>query len=173
MKRVLTLSCVAAALAFSGIAMAQTSDSSSQQQAAPAKHKAAKKSQSRKEAQPKANNQVTEPISDGQLAVANRVLTGKAQCEFGQTVEISPLESKKGAFVVSYKKASYVMVPEETTTGAVRLEDKKNGIVWLQIANKSMMMNQKLGQRMVDDCMLGEQRAAVDAMKAAAQSANK
>ena len=171
MKRVLTLSCVAAALTFSGIAMAQTSDSS--QQAAPAKHKAVKKSQSRKEAQPKANSQVTEPISDGQLAVANRVLTGKAQCEFGQTVEISPLESKKGAFVVSYKKASYVMVPEETTTGAVRLEDKKNGIVWLQIANKSMMMNQKLGQRMVDDCMLGEQRAAVDAMKAAAQSANK
>jgi hypothetical protein len=30
-----------------------------------------------------------------------------------------------------------------TSTGTVRLEDKQAGAVWLQIANKSMLMNQK------------------------------
>ena len=51
------------------------------------------------------------------------------------------------------------MVPESTPTGAVRLEDKKAGVVWLQIANKSMLMNAKVGQRMVDACQHAEQRA--------------
>jgi hypothetical protein len=34
----------------------------------------------------------------------------------------------------------------------VRLEDKRAGVVWLQIPAKSMMMNSRIGQRMVDDC---------------------
>ena len=55
------------------------------------------------------------------------------------------------------------MVPEETTTGAVRLEDKKAGIVWLQIPAKSMLMNSKIGQRMADSCLHEEQRVAAAA----------
>jgi len=58
-------------------------------------------------------------------------------------------------------------VPEETTTGALRLEDKKAGIVWLQIPSKSMLMNARIGQRMVDGCMHAEQRAATAAVEAA------
>jgi hypothetical protein len=50
-------------------------------------------------------------------------------------------------------------VPEETTTGAVRLEDRRAGIVWLQIPAKSMLMNAKIGQRMADGCLHAEQRA--------------
>ena len=50
------------------------------------------------------------------------------------------------------------MTPEHTTTGAVRLEDKKNGMMWLQIANKSMLMNSKIGQRMVDNCVHPSQK---------------
>jgi len=44
------------------------------------------------------------------------------------------------------------VAPEETTTGAIRLEDKAAGIVWLQLANKSMLMSQKLGRRLADEC---------------------
>ncbi|HVQ04137.1 MAG TPA: hypothetical protein VMT14_11505, partial [Burkholderiaceae bacterium] len=55
-----------------------------------------------------------------------------------------------------------------TSTGALRLEDKKAGIVWLQIPSKSMLMNSKVGQRMVDNCLHPEQRAAVRAVEGAA-----
>jgi hypothetical protein len=71
---------------------------------------------------------------------------------------------------VAFKNINYNMVPEETTTGAVRLQDKKTGMVWLQIPSKSMLMNSRAGQRMVDGCTQSEQRAAVDAAKAAAKS---
>jgi hypothetical protein len=41
--------------------------------------------------------------------------------------------------------------------------------VWLQIPSKSMLMNAKVGQRMVDGCMHPEQRAAVSAVEGAAK----
>ncbi len=92
-------------------------------------------------------------LSAEQLANAERVLTGANACEFNQSVNVDPVKEKAGYFKVDCKGKSYVMAPEPTTTGAVRLEDKKNGLVWLQIANKSMLMNAKAGRRMVDNCV--------------------
>ena len=111
-------------------------------------------------------------ISDAQLAVADRVLTGDADCEFNQTVSIKPIAGQPAHFRLAFKKSVYTMVPEETTTGAVRLEDKKAGVVWLQIPVKSMLMNHKIGQRMVDACTHSEQRAAVAAVEAAGRAAS-
>lgn len=107
-------------------------------------------------------------ISEAQLQVADRVLTGDAACELNQTVSVEPIKGKPGHFVLRFKKASYTMVPEETTSGAVRLEDKKAGMVWLQIPSKSMLMNARAGQRLVDGCLHPEQRAALAAVEGAA-----
>jgi hypothetical protein len=68
---------------------------------------------------------------------------------------------------VEGKGFKYRMTPVATSTGAVRLEDQKAGAVWLQIANKSMLMNQKLGQRMADECMSPEQVVVAEAIKKA------
>ena len=51
----------------------------------------------------------------------------------------------------------------------VRLEDRKAGVVWLQIPSKSMLMNAKLGQRLVDSCLNEAQRG--EAVLAAAAGA--
>ena len=99
------------------------------------------------------------PLSASQLDTATRVNTGKAECESNQHVSVDPIDGKPGTFKLAFKNQSYTMVPEDTTTGAVRLEDKKNGVMWLQIANKSMLMNSKVGQRMVDNCMHPSQRS--------------
>lgn len=109
-------------------------------------------------------------LAPGQLTVADRVLTGTADCEFKQKVAIEKIEGHAGNFKLTFDHRSYVMVPEETTTGAVRLVDTSGAIIWLQIPRKSMLMNQKTHQRMVDDCEADEQRIAVQA--AAAASAN-
>jgi len=108
-------------------------------------------------------------VSEAQLQIADRVLTGDAACEFNQTVSVLPISGQPGHFKLTYKQASYTVVPEETTSGAIRLEDKKAGIVWLQIPSKSMLMNARAGQRMVDGCMHAEQRAAVQAVQGAAR----
>ena len=57
------------------------------------------------------------------------------------------------------------MLPVGTSTGVVRLEDQRAGATWLQIANKSMLMNQKQGKRMADECMSPEQLQVAEAIK--------
>ena len=110
-------------------------------------------------------------VSEAQLQIADRVLTGDAACEFNQTVSVLPIDGQPGHFHVTFKRVVYMVIPEETTSGAIRLEDKKAGIVWLQIPSKSMLMNARIGQRMVDGCMHAEQRAAMAAVQGAASAA--
>ncbi|MEO8299963.1 MAG: hypothetical protein ABI574_19395 [Burkholderiales bacterium] len=98
-------------------------------------------------------------LTPEQLDSAQRVLVGKNACEFNQNVDVAAVGAKPGYFQVAFKGKIYTMAPEPTTTGAVRLEDKKNGLVWIQIGSKSMLMNSKIGQRMVDDCVHPAQKA--------------
>lgn len=100
-------------------------------------------------------------LSEDQLAVAPRVHHGDVPCEFNQKVSITPHPEQPGRFHLRFGKMVYNMTPEPTTTGAVRLEDKKAGVVWLQIPTKSMLMNSKIGQRMVDACVHPAQVAHV------------
>lgn len=98
-------------------------------------------------------------LNPEQMENASRVLTGKIECEFSQSVDVEPLAAKQGYFQVAFKGKKYTLAPEATTTGAVRLENKKDGIVWIQIANKSMLMNSKAGQRMADNCVHPSQKS--------------
>ena len=100
-------------------------------------------------------------LSEDQLAVAPRVHHGDVACEFNQKVSITPHPEQPGRFHLRFGKMVYNMTPEPTTTGAVRLEDKKAGVIWLQIPTKSMLMNSKIGQRMVDACVHPAQVAHV------------
>ena len=141
-KRTLSLAAAAALTLAASQVMADT--------AAKAKAKPAAKPAAVEEA----------PLTPGQLEVAPRVFVGHAECEFSQKVDVSAVDGKPGYFKVAYGKAVYTMTPQETTTGAVRLEDRKAGTVWLQIPAKSMLMDAKAGRRLVDGCQAAEQRNA-------------
>jgi len=104
-------------------------------------------------------------LSPAELAIAERVHTGRMPCELGAFVTVTADPATPGHFHVEGKGFKYFMSPVATTTGTVRLEDQKGGAVWLQIANKSMLMNQKLGQRLADECMSPEQHVVAEAIK--------
>ena len=99
--------------------------------------------------------------------IADLVHTGRMVCELGNFVTVTPDPESSTRFIVQMKKNTYRMSPVETTTGAVRLEDAQAGAMWLQLQNKSMLMNSKLGQRMADECQSPNQMAVAEAMKLA------
>lgn len=99
------------------------------------------------------------------LAIADRVYLGRIACELGAHVTVAADPAAPGHFYVEGKNFKYYMSPVATSTGTVRLEDTKAGAVWLQIANKSMLMNQRLGQRLADECMSSEQVVVAEAIK--------
>jgi hypothetical protein len=96
-------------------------------------------------------------LSEGQMQAAARVFLGDAQCSVGGSVKIAAVAGKPGHFMLQHGKFKHEVTPAVTETGAVRLENKKTGIVWIQIPAKSMMMNDKLGQRVADGCKTAEQ----------------
>lgn len=104
-------------------------------------------------------------LSPAELAIAQNVYVGRMDCELGAFVNVSADGAAPGHFTVEGKGFKYRMVPVATSTGAVRLEDAKGGAVWLQISNKSMLMNQKLGQRLADECKSAEQVVVAEAIR--------
>ncbi len=105
------------------------------------------------------------PMGQEELSIAQRVHQGRLPCELGAAVRVEPDQAQPGYFNVLGKGFHYRMHPVATSTGAIRLEDKQAGAVWLQLANKSMLMDQKKGQRLADECAHPEQVAFAEQMK--------
>lgn len=104
-------------------------------------------------------------LTPEELAIAERVHVGRIPCELGAFVSVTADAVNPGRFHVEGKGFKYHMAPVATTTNTVRLEDQKGGAVWLQIGNKSMLMNQKIGQRLADECMSPQQLVVAEAIK--------
>ena len=103
-------------------------------------------------------------VSPAELEVAKQVHVGEMPCELGATVNLRPAR-REGLFVLTTRGHRFLMHPVESRTGAIRLEDPKRGAMWLQLGNKSMLMSQKLGQRLADECMNPAQQAVNEALK--------
>ena len=104
-------------------------------------------------------------LSAQDLELAKRVYVGNIPCELGSSVTLTADDKRPGFFMVNTKNNRFRMHPVESRTGAIRLEDPKAGAMWLQLGNKSMLMSQKLGQRLADECMSPAQITFADALK--------
>jgi hypothetical protein len=101
---------------------------------------------------------LTERLTEAELAIAPSIYTGTFPCELGAQVTITADAEHPGFFTVTAGKNRYYMHPVESRTGAIRMEDNRRGAVWLQLGSKSMLMDQRAGQRVADDCKTVEQR---------------
>ena len=142
-----------------------------QAQTAPAKAKPAAKAPAK--AAPAAKKQPAKPVeaplpeADAeQLEAAKLAYLGDYECEFKQSIKIEPSAKKEGYVDVHHLKQVYVMKPVRSSTGALRLEDVTGRTLMIQIANKSMLLDVKIGQRIVDDCINPAQRELMAKMAA-------
>jgi hypothetical protein len=145
-----TIPCALLIAALPALAAAQTGE--------PAHHVRISKKAKAKPHEQKSIEEAT-PVDDDpnvnltpeELDTAKKVYTGDIPCELGQTVHITP-HKRAGFFIVRAGIQRFRMQPVESRTGAIRLEDPRAGAMWLQLGNKSMLMSQKMGRRLADDC---------------------
>ncbi|HWH83061.1 MAG TPA: hypothetical protein VNU71_12580 [Burkholderiaceae bacterium] len=102
-----------------------------------------------------------------QVEAAGRVYYGIYDCEFKQTIDIVASPKYPAYVDVKHGKADYLMKPVLSSTGAIRLEDVRGETLMVQIASKSMLLNVKTAQRIVDDCVSPKQRELIEAARAA------
>ena len=159
MNKISIVVAVAAALALP-VAMAQTT--------APAKP-AAKTSKAAPKAKP-APVDLTPAAAPEQIDAAGRIYYGPYECELGQKIDVVADSAHEHYVDVKHLKSTYVMKPVLSSTGAVRLEDVRGEALMVQIAAKSMLLNTKTGQRIVDACVSEKQRELMAASSAAPQA---
>lgn len=111
------------------------------------------------------DDDVNVKLSAEDIELAKRVQVGVIQCELGAAVTVTADEKRPGFFTVQTKGNRFHMHPVNSRTGAIRLEDPRAGAMWLQLGNKSMLMSQKLGQRLADECISPAQLAVAEEMK--------
>jgi len=107
------------------------------------------------------------PASDEQKAAASIAHLGDYACEFDQKVSVLAHPKAEGYLDVRHKTSNWVMKPVLSSTGALRLEDVKGRLLMIQIANKSMLMDTQIGQRLVDGCQSAQQREFAKTMDTA------
>lgn len=138
-------------------------------EAQPKHHAAAKKSAKTHKLHDRKAIEEATPVDDDpnvnltpeELETAKKVYTGDIPCELGEVVHITP-HKRPGFFTVRAGIQRFRMQPVESRTGAIRLEDPRAGAMWLQLGNKSMLMSQKMGRRLADDCQAPQQVVVSD-----------
>ena len=104
-------------------------------------------------------------LGDEELLLSTRVSIGNIPCELGQSVNLRADADAPGYFHLQLKNQRFHLRPVMSATGALRLEDQARGAVWIQLANKSMLMDQKQGRRLADECMSPLQAAYAEHLK--------
>ncbi len=135
--------------------------------AAPKASTRGRKSASSKKAAPAPAAPALAAATPEQMDAAQRVYYGYYDCEFKQSVDVSASAAHPHYVEVKgpSKGSESLMKPVLSSTGAIRLEDVKGALLMVQIASKSMLLNVKTGQRVVDDCVSPTQRELMLAAK--------
>ncbi|MGE0802501.1 MAG: hypothetical protein AB7G13_30045 [Lautropia sp.] len=92
-----------------------------------------------------------------QIEAAKEVMLGRSGCEFNQSINLGENARHPGYVDLSFNNRTYLMKPVLSATGALRLEDVRAETLLIQIGTKTMLMNQKTGQRLVDNCIHARQ----------------
>lgn len=149
----LIASAACAAFVLAGTAAAQA-DKAAAKPAAAASKPAAKPA-----AKPAKAAKALPAATPEQITAADRALKGSYDCDSNLKLLVANTSNAQGYVDVTAGKSKYTMKPIITSTGALRMEDVGGRMLLLQIANKSMLMDQKEGRRVADNCVHPSQKS--------------
>jgi hypothetical protein len=100
------------------------------------------------------------PASDEQRGAAELAHLGNYACEFNQSLSVAPNPAHEAYVDVRFGKRMFTMKPVLSSTGALRLEAVAGDALVIQIPFKSMLLDTRLGKRLVDECVHEKQTLA-------------
>lgn len=74
------------------------------------------------------------------------------RCELGKKITVFHMPNEQDSITLQWNNKNYVLTRETTTTGAHRFEDKKAGLVWINIPAKSILLDSKRGRQLANEC---------------------
>jgi len=121
----------------------------------PSSNEVSKKATAKKAAAAKKEAQADD---DDQPDVKNMKATA-FDCELGNKLTIYSDVADEQQIALHWNKRMHRMQRVSTTTGAHRFENAKNGLVWIGIPAKGMLLDSKKGKQLANECRSPEQQA--------------
>lgn len=152
-----TLAACALALAAAGIcapASAASSEHDSHPKAVKVLKEKAKKAGKAKKEEPKQEVADDEPEPD----ITDTVIADYA-CELNNKVTIYTNEKDDGHIALRWKNRLHRLTRVGTTTGALRFENTKFGLIWIGIPSKGILLDSKLNRQLANECKNAAQAA--------------
>lgn len=82
---------------------------------------------------------------------SDEVWAGAYRCEHSEKVSLRP-GAAADQVELQWKAQRWQLRRVDSRSGAMRLEDGGARMVWIQLGNKSMLLDQRLGKRLLDEC---------------------
>ena len=79
---------------------------------------------------------------------------GLYNCELNRKVDVREVSTDMRSAVVRWAKKDYTLRAVKARTGALRYEDETSGLVWIVIANKSMLLDIRKGKQLANECRI-------------------
>jgi hypothetical protein len=145
------------ALLLLGASIAIAAPQASAQTAAPAAKKTVKKTTTKAASKKKAAADAPAGDDDEKEPDITGTTSTDFQCELGNKLTIYDNTSDDKHIALRWNKRVHRLTRVSTTTGANRFENRKNGLVWIGIPAKGMLLDSKKGQQLANDCKNAEQ----------------
>lgn len=130
----------------------------------PAKKHTAKKP-SAKKAAPAETHDAAAGDDDEKAPEVSSYNSTDYDCELGNKLTVYRNQTDTDHIALRWKKQLLRLNRVTTTTGANRFENRKTGLVWIDIPAKGMLLDAKKGQQLANECRSPEQ------LKTAAETA--
>jgi membrane-bound inhibitor of C-type lysozyme len=149
----------AVALAAAGVcapasaaAAASSAEHQSHPQAAKVAKEHAKKSKKARKEEPRQDVADDEPEPD----ITDTVVANYA-CELNNKVTIYTNDKDDGHIALRWKNRLHRLTRVGTTTGALRFENTKFGLIWIGIPSKGILLDSKQNRQLANECKNAEQ----------------
>ncbi|GGI17386.1 hypothetical protein [Oxalicibacterium faecigallinarum] len=95
----------------------------------------------------------------GKAEIEGSIVT-EYTCEFGVKITTYHNESDDQYIALRWKNSVERLRRIGTSTGANRFENRRYGIVWINIPSKAMLLDSRKGQQLANECRNPEQQKA-------------
>jgi len=160
----ITLKHIAAACAFALAAAGVSAPASAADHGAHPKAVKVLKEKAKAEKHAKSSKKVNKEEPAPEVAAADEpepditdtVVTDYA-CELDNKITIYTNDNDSGHIALRWKNRVHRLERVGTTTGALRFENPKFGLIWIGIPSKGMLLDSKLNRQLANECKNAEQ----------------
>ncbi len=93
--------------------------------------------------------------SDKQLNF--RLASGVYRCELGRSVGIQRPSQPAGALELDWQGKRHTLLRHDSSSGLPRYENRQNGLLWIDLPWKGVLMDVRSGRPLANECRLAQQ----------------